>query len=148
VVSVLYVGFKGSYNSSNKLVNHFNGEKIFLTNSFSGLKRDIQTIDKEYEFVYMFGLDKKLKKSVRIEKCAEKDGKIIYTETDIDKLICKLKRYKLRSSVSEKPTHYLCNEAYYYMLIKMKCPVVFIHIPSIKFFTDEMMERLVEALKE
>ena len=48
----------------------------------------------------------------------------------------------------EKPTHYLCNEAYYYMLIKMKCPVVFIHIPSIKFFTDEMMERLVEALKE
>ena len=34
----------------------------------------------EYEQVYMFGLDKALKDSVRIEKCAEKDGERIYTQ--------------------------------------------------------------------
>ena len=143
---VLYIGFKGTYNSSNKLVNQFYGEKYFLTNSFNGLKKDIQDIDKEYDFVYMFGLDKRLKKSVRVEKCAEKNGEVIYTRANIDNIKNRLKKNGIKSMLSEKPTHYLCNEAYYYMLNKMRCPVVFIHIPSLRYLTDEMMGQLVNAL--
>ena len=79
-MKTLYVGFKGIHNSSNKLVRNLQGEKYFLTNSFEGLKRDIENLVGEYEQVYMFGLDKALKDSVRIEKCAEKDGERIYTQ--------------------------------------------------------------------
>ena len=65
-MKTLYVGFKGIHNSSNKLVRNLQGEKYFLTNSFEGLKRDIENLVGEYEQVYMFGLDKALKDSVRI----------------------------------------------------------------------------------
>ena len=72
-MKTLYVGFKGIHNSSNKLVQNLQGEKYFLTNSFEGLKRDIENLVGEYEQVYMFGLDKALKDSVRIEKmCRER----------------------------------------------------------------------------
>ncbi len=66
----LYVGFKGKGNSSNKIVSSIIGEKLFLTNSFDGLKRDIENISKSYESIYMFGLDKSLKGTVRIESAA------------------------------------------------------------------------------
>lgn len=82
-LKTLYVGFKGIHNSSNKLVRNLQGEKYFLTNSFEGLKRDIENLVGEYEQVYMFGLDKALKDSVRIEKCAEKDGERIYTQMQL-----------------------------------------------------------------
>ena len=36
-----YVAFKGNGNSSNKIVRNLNGDKLFLTNSYGGLKNDI-----------------------------------------------------------------------------------------------------------
>ena len=50
-MKTLYVGFKGIHNSSNKLVRNLQGEKYFLTNSFEGLKRDIENLVGEYEQV-------------------------------------------------------------------------------------------------
>ena len=70
----LYVGFKGNNNSSHKLVENLKGEKCFLTNSFSGLKKDI---DSEYDIVYMFGLDKNLKDSIKIDKYAKQNNYMI-----------------------------------------------------------------------
>ncbi len=111
--------FKGIHNSSNKLVRNLQGEKYFLTNSFEGLKRDIENLGGEYEQVYMFGLDKALKDSVRIEKCAEKDGERIYTQMQLSGIEECLKNNAIPYSVSHNSTHYLCNEAYFYMLKKM-----------------------------
>ena len=39
---ILYVGFKGKNNTSFQLVSALDGERLFLTNSFSGIERDIE----------------------------------------------------------------------------------------------------------
>ena len=54
--SILYVGFKGKNNSSCKLVSSLKGEQLFLTNSFEGVRRDIDALTREYKKVIMFGL--------------------------------------------------------------------------------------------
>lgn len=147
-MKILYVGFKGIHNISNKLVNCIQGDKYFLTNSFDGLKRDIDNLQDDYERVYMFGIDKTLKNSVRIEKCAEKNGQKIYTKMELSEMKHRLKGERIHYSVSERPTYYLCNEAYYYMLKKMKGNTVFIHIPSLKNFTEDLLQQLILAFKE
>ena len=147
-LKTLYVGFKGIHNSSNKLVQNLQGEKYFLTNSFEGLKRDIENLVGEYEQVYMFGLDKALKDSVRIEKCAEKDGERIYTQMQLSGIEECLKNNAIPYSVSHNSTHYLCNEAYFYMLKKMNGHVVFVHIPSTKNLTEEMLQKLVLVFEQ
>ena len=129
MADVLYTAFKGKHNSSCCLIEKVSGEKLFLTNSFSGLKRDIDRIEKEYSAVYMFGLDKRLKDSVRVEPCAEKDGETVYTEINTAEIIDKLKKEGLKCKLAANPTHYLCNEAYYYMLKRFSGRALFIHIP-------------------
>lgn len=146
-MKILYIGFKGVHNSSYKLVNSLQGEKVFLTNSFEGLKKDIENINKEYDIVYMFGLDKTLKESVRIEKCAEKNGELLYTKIELDDIREYFTFYGVESSISDKPTHYLCNEAYFYMLAKMNGKGVFIHIPSLKNMTDILMTKITKAIE-
>lgn len=117
-MKILYTGFKGKNNTSFKLVSAFEGEKVFLTNSFNGLKTDIDNINEKFDWVYMFGLDKNLKESVRIEKCAEKERRRIYTTLDLESICKELSSENVNYFVSDEPTHYLCNEAYYYMLEK------------------------------
>lgn len=51
-MSTLYVGFKGNGNSSNKIVRSLSGDKSFLTNSYEGLKKDIDSISDTYDSVY------------------------------------------------------------------------------------------------
>lgn len=145
---ILYTGFKGDCNSSCILVCRIQGEKLFLTNSFDGLKRDIENIKKKYEKIYMFGLDARLKKSVRIEECAEKEGVRLYSEMDLADLQRKIIERGISCSISGNPTHYLCNEAYYHMLMKYQCHAVFIHIPPLKYITDEMMKDIIEVVQE
>jgi len=70
-MNILYVGFKGRHNSSCQLVSRLPGERLLLTNSFSGLRREIGGISRLYDAVYLFGLDKSLCGSVRVETCAE-----------------------------------------------------------------------------
>ena len=70
----LFVGFKGNNNSSSMLVKLLSPEHLLLTNSFSGLKKDIDSICKEYDRVVMFGVDKTLTSTVRLEKVAFLSG--------------------------------------------------------------------------
>ncbi|MBR4781354.1 MAG: hypothetical protein IK014_08350, partial [Lachnospiraceae bacterium] len=67
---VLYVGFKGKNNASGILTEQLSSEHLLLTNSFEGLKKDIDSICKEYDHIIMFGVDKSLVSTVRIEKAA------------------------------------------------------------------------------
>ncbi len=70
-MKILYTGFKGKNNSSYQLIQSIQGNKLLLTNSFEGLRRDIENIDLFYDLAIMFGLDKTLKNRVRIECVAE-----------------------------------------------------------------------------
>ena len=70
-LKVLYTGFKGKNNSSYQLLFKHPGHKLFLTNSFKGLEKDIMNVTDQFDLVVMFGLDTSLKEFVRIESVAE-----------------------------------------------------------------------------
>lgn len=139
----LYVGFKGKYNSSFVLVNRFCGNKLFLTNSFSGLKKDIDNIKSDYSQIIMFGLDKNLSDKIRIERVAKKDNIVYETKINTNEIKNSLQSTGVNAVISNKTTHYLCNEAYFYMLKKFNGNVVFIHIPPLRFLTKEISDSIL-----
>ncbi len=57
---ILYTGFKGKNNSSYQLLQLIDGNKLFLTNSFEGLRRYIEQVEKQYDCSIMLGLDRTL----------------------------------------------------------------------------------------
>ena len=85
-MKILYTCFKGKNNASFQLLSEICGDKLYLTNSFDGLKRDIANLSEEYDFVIMFGIDKNLKNVVRIERVAEYDGVVARTKADVEKI--------------------------------------------------------------
>ena len=147
-MSILYVGFKGKNNASYKLVSLLNGEKLLLTNSVKGLTGDIQGVHTEYSAVYMFGIDKTLTDSVRIESCAEQNGCFLISNLLLEDVAEKLLANGVKSSISNRPTKYLCNDAYYRMLERVNGNTVFIHIPSIKHISDELITGIIKSIEE
>lgn len=147
LMKILYTGFKGINNSSYRLVTKFKGDKLFLTNSFSGLYLDIKNLNEVYDNVYMFALDKNIKNGVRIEKCAIKDSQLISSGININEVATKFNDVGINVNISEEPTQYLCNEAYWHMLTKFNRNVVFIHIPSNRNITDDVIERIVSLFE-
>ena len=145
-MNTLYVGFKGKNNASYKLVSQLNGDKLFLTNSFAGLDRDIQKLEFEYSAVYMFGIDKNLTDFVRIESCAEQDGCFLTSNLPLEDIAEKLRANGVKNYISNTPTKYLCNDAYYRMLERVNGNAVFIHIPSIKQISDELIVAISRSI--
>ena len=142
---ILYTAFKGTHNTSFQLVSQLCEDRLFLTNSFQGLEKDILSIKAEYDVVYMFGVDKNLRNSIRIETCANYNGESVNTSFDILTLEKAIKNSGASYTISNKPTAYLCNAAYYHMLKKNR-NTVFIHIPSIKGMNDVLMNKLLNII--
>ncbi len=140
-MKILFTAFKGIHNTSFQLIDQVNAPSLLLTNSFSGLKNDILPVNGNYDAICMFGVDKALVNEVRIESCANYNGETIRTDFKISILQENLKNAKITYTVSQQPTHYLCNAAYYHML-KKNPNTVFIHIPSIKGMTECLMKKL------
>lgn len=137
----LYIGFKGKNNASCILVKNISKDSYLLTNSFNGVKRDIEALNSPYDYIVLFGIDKNLKDTVRIEKVAEKDTKE-FSALDLERISAQLDEIGISNHVYDNPTHYLCNEAYWYLLRKFNRNVVLIHIPSIKNISENLMEGL------
>ena len=142
----LYVAFKGNGNSANKIVRSISGEKLFLTNSYNGLKKDIDNINSAYDLVYMFGLDKRLKGNVRIDCVAQRGDVCLYSDVDFNSIAMNLSQNGIITNIGNTPTQYLCNEAYWYMLRKFNCHVIFFHVPSIKYITENFIEKIRSVL--
>ena len=142
----LYVAFRGNGNSSNKIVSSLSGDKLFLTNSYNGLKKDIDNINGTYDAVYMFGLDKRLKGTVRIDCTAQKGDVCLYSDMDCDLIAMKLNKSGIVADIGKAPIQSLCNEAYWYMLRKYDCHAVFFHVPSIKYITENFIEKVKTVL--
>ena len=145
-MSILYVAFKGNGNSANKIVNGLVGDKLFLTNSYEGLKTDIENSRDTYDLVYMFGLDKKLKGTIRIDCIAQKGEMRLYSSVDFGLIAMKLNQVGIITNTSNTPTQSLCNEAYWYMLRKYNYHVIFFHVPSIKYITEDFIEKVRAAI--
>ena len=146
---ILLTGFKGKNNSSGKLVQAISeNDLLLLTNSFDGVKNDIEGINGDFDFLIMFGCDKNLKDSVRIERFAQKNGDIIASELDLVKISDKLGAAGIKNFISDIPGHYLCNEAYWSALKKFNNKAVFIHIPTLKNIDDDFIKKMKKFNKE
>ena len=139
----LLIGFKGKNNLSGELVKALGRDYCLLTNSFSGVKKDIEAIDGVYDSVILFGVDKNLNGTVRIERTAEKDGIRHSSALDPERMAEDFREAGLEAAVSENPTAYLCNEAYWHLLRKFSGRVVLVHIPTMKN-ADELLEKKVQ----
>ena len=142
-METIYIGFRGTYNASYRLVQALPGNRYFLTNSFGGLTKDIDRLDGSYECAILFGVDKTLKDAVRIEKTAERENGIeLYSVLNLERISECLSLSGVKNNLSDHPTHYLCNEAYWYALQKYSGKAVLIHIPTIKHMDDVFIEIL------
>ena len=139
----LLIGFKGKNNLSGELVKALGRDYCLLTNSFSGVKKDIDAVDAVYDRVVLFGVDKNLNNTVRIERTAEKDGIPCSSALDLEKMAEDFREAGLEVKVSGNPTAYLCNEAYWHLLRKFSGRAVLIHIPTMKN-ADEMFVKKVQ----
>lgn len=133
----LFVGFKGKNNSSAILVSALSAQHYLLTNSFAGLRKDMEELPPDYDEVWLFGVDKSLCDSVRIERVSQNDGVIRTTALDSEKLAARFSQAGLKATTASVPTEYLCNEAYWHLLGKYAGNAVLIHIPTIKHFDPE-----------
>ena len=147
-MEILYVGFKGVKNASYQLVSSFSGEHLFLTNSFAGLARDIDALEKDYDAVIMFGVDKSLSASLRVERCAQLHGETLETKLYADQLASGSRENGIPCDISDTPTQYLCNAAYFRMLQKTNGKAIFIHIPGSRYMTQELMAGILKTLGE
>ena len=145
-MSNLYTAFKGFHNTSFQLVDQINGDRLFLTNSFQRLEKEILSLGTDYDAIYMFGIDKNLRNGIRIETCANYNGELVNTSFDIVTLEKVIKDLGISYIISNKPTAYLCNAAYYHMLKKNR-NTVFIHIPSIKGMNDVLINQLLRLFE-
>ena len=145
---ILYIGFKGKNNMSFRLVSYLSGERIFLTNSFAGIAREIDALSINCDAVAIFGVDKMLSTSVRIERCANKEDIFLHTAHSVCQLVKVLNSNGVNCEISDKSTAYLCNEAYYRLLQKTTGKAILIHIPSIRHMTAELMAGLLNSFAE
>ncbi len=143
----LFVGFKGKNNSSSMLVSSISSEHFLLTNSFEGVRKDIDELFEDYDEVYLFGADKNLSDSFRIERLAEKGGKRLKSKLDLEKVKEQFASFRIKAEILNTPTKYLCNDAYWYLLEKYKGNAVLIHIPTVKNFKEEWMSDVKKAIK-
>ncbi len=139
------IAFKGKNNASYILANYLCENPHLLTNSFKGLRKDIEALDDNFDFVLMFGIDKMLKNTIRIEAVAEIENCRLSSSVDLSDISTRLSNAGIDNYISTDPTHYLCNEAYWYALKKFNGNAVFIHIPSIKNICDEFLDKMKAA---
>lgn len=138
----LFVGFKGKNNSSGLLAESISPDHLLLTNSFAGLKRDIDSVSGEYDRIVLFGVDKNLTSNVRIEKAAVLNGEKITSLLELEKIADVLNSAGIQTLISDAPTAYLCNEAYMHLLEKYSGRAVLIHIPTIKNANDVFLNKM------
>ena len=142
----LSMGFKGKSNASRIVAQEISDSHLLLTNSFEGLKRDIEGVPAGFCPAVIFGIDKNLKGFLRIESTAQKDGSRRVSSLDLESLAAKLNEAGLKSIISQEPTHYLCNEAYWHALGKFNQKAVLIHIPPLKHIDKAFIAKLKAAL--
>lgn len=144
----IYIGFRGKNNASGILVQSLAGNRCLLTNSFAGLKKDMETLEDSYDCAILFGVDKNLKGSVRIEKTAENgEGMKLRSALDLRGILARFGEEGITSDISDNPTHYLCNEAYWHALQKFHGKAVLIHIPTVKYLDSGFLEKMKRSFE-
>ena len=147
MMKILYTGFKGKNNASCQLIELIDpNDKILLTNSFEGIKRDLDNISLElYDLIIMFGINKKLKDKLIIEVNSCLNLEYLSTKVNYEQLKTEIHDNDINVDLNFKPTKYLCNYAYHNALLRNKNSI-FIHIPGISKITNT--NKIASILKE
>lgn len=147
MMKILYTGFKGKNNASCQLVELINAnDKVLLTNSFEGIKKDLAKISLEsYDLIIMFGINKNLKDKLIIEINSNLNLEYLNTKVNYDELKSMISDNDIEVDLNFKPTKYLCNYAYHNALLRNKNSI-FIHIPGISKITD--INKIASVFKE
>lgn len=69
------------------------------------------------------------------------------SDLDLDDISKRLNSAGVMNYISNTPTHYLCNEAYWFSLQKYKGKVVFIYTPTVKNTSDGFQEKMNDVLE-
>lgn len=146
-MKILYTGFKGKNNASCQLVELINAnDKVLLTNSFEGIKKDLAKISLEsYDLIIMFGINKNIKDKLIIEINSNLNLEYLNTKVNYDELKSMISDNDIEVDLNFKPTKYLCNYAYHNALLRNKNSI-FIHIPGISKITD--INKIASVFKE
>lgn len=146
-MKILYTGFKGKNNASCQLVELINAnDKVLLTNSFEGIKKDLAKISLEsYDLIIMFGINKNLKDKLIIEINSNLNLEYLNTKVNYDELKSMISDNDIEVDLNFKPTKYLCNYAYHNALLRNNNSI-FIHIPGISKITD--INKIASVFKE
>ena len=146
-MKILYTGFKGKNNASCQLVELINAnDKVLLTNSFEGIKKDLAKISLEsYDLIIMFGINKNLEDKLIIEINSNLNLEYLNTKVNYDELKSMISDNDIEVDLNFKPTKYLCNYAYHNALLRNKNSI-FIHIPGISKITD--INKIASVFKE
>ena len=139
-MKILYTCFNGKNNSSKILLDNIDVElddKLYLKNSFKTSVKQLKDKIKsnKYDLIISFGQAPLSKSVVKIEtrgSCVEHFD----TNYDFSKLKELLDKNNFRTIISNYAGKYLCNNIYYNGLKyinenKLKCKMIFIHIPKI-----------------
>lgn len=143
----LFVGFKGKNNASGRLAELISPNHLLLTNSFGGLKKDIDTISEKYDLAIMFGVDKTLVSTVKLEKFATMNDKRLYSKLGLIEFAEALILADIIPVISDEPRRSLCNDAYWHMLTRFEGRAVFIHIPTIKHADEAFLDKMIVSLR-
>ena len=144
----IFIGFKGKNNNSSiiaqTLAENY-GHCLLLTNSFYGVQKGIEDIADVYQTAFLFGIDKTLRNEICIETIAQKSSEKYRTKIDFQKLSRCFEAAGILCTISDSPTFYLCNEAYWFALQKFKGNAILIHIPTIKNADENFAENIKKA---
>ena len=86
--------------------------------------------------------------SLRVERCAQLHGETLNTKLFADQLARGFRENGINCDISDTPTQYLCNDAYFRMLQKTNGKAVFVHIPGSRYMTQELMAGILKTLGE
>lgn len=91
-------------------------------------------------------VDKRLKGNVRIDCVAQRGDVCLYSDVDFNSIAMNLSKNGIITNIGNNPMQSLCNEAYWYMLRKFNRHAIFFHVPSIKYITENYIEKVRTVL--
>lgn len=156
---MLLTAFKGKFNTSQLLLDGIHGDqirKILLTNSFNACEREIREAIAACrpKHIISFG-QKPLIDRLCIEPVACCQGDVICTSFAISLVEASLTAHGIPYIISENPSNYLCNHAYYHGLRyiaenELDTKMIFIHVPGRKNFRnlDKVAEWLLDFCRD
>ena len=77
---------------------------------------------------------------------ASLDDKTVSSQLDLEGLTNSLNNAGISAVISDKPTAYLCNAAYYHILNSFSGRAVFIHVPPLRCVDDSFVQIMKAGL--